>query len=356
MSPSDQNSQLPAALRGNPWRSHMGHIPNLPSTMLAGEELQLLHWLTSRYFTGEGAIVDGGCFLGGSTCALASGLAENSGVKTTGKPIHSYDLFNTTTDFFDPTFAEHGLNPGQSFLDLYKKNVGAFLDRIEIHEGDLMEQSWGSGKIEILFLDCCKNTTLHDHAVKIWFPRLIPGKSILIQQDFGWWHYSWGNIMMEVFKDHFVVLDDVPYASRVYLCVRAISEEDAARRTYGSLSGDERLRYMEDSLKTVSREDSKARMLVNHAHEAQQAGRKELLQKILDSIFSSPCADLVIPVVVKTYPTESAGLALCSLLERILSLEKKFAGATRALEALQKRSFFKKLKRSIRKRMGKNPD
>jgi ribosomal protein L20A (L18A) len=366
MNTSDPHGYLPEALRENPWRSHKAAMPDLPPTLLAREELQLLHWLTSRYYTGEGVIVDGGCFLGGSTYALASGLAENASVAKAGKPIHSFDIFNTTTNFYAPTLAQYGLELGESFLDIYKRNVSAFLDRIEIHEGDLLKQSWGSEKIEILFLDCCKITALHDHAVKIWFPQLIPGKSILIQQDFGWWDYSWGNIMMEVFKDHFVVLDDVPVASRMYLCVRAISEEDAVRRTYASLSGDEKLRYMEDSLKTVSREDFKAWMTVNHALEARQLGRKELLSEILASILSLPCADLVIPVIVNEFPADFAGPAVVSLVERTHRLETQLAEAqlalgqlseaTRALEALQKRSLFKKLRRSIRKRMGENPD
>ena len=324
--------------------------------MLSIEELRLLHWLTSHYYTGEGAIVDGGCFLGGSTYALASGLEENPSAPKAGRPIHSYDLFNTTTEFFVPPFVQFGLKPAQPFLDLYKKNVAAYLDRIEIHEGDLVEQSWDGDKIEILFLDCCKVPALHDHAVKIWFPRLIPGKSIMIQQDFGWWDGSWIDIMMEVFKDHFVVLDDVPVASRVYLCVRAISVEDAARSTYASLSDDKKLRLMEDSLKTITREDFKVRVMVNHAQAAQKLGRQDLLRKILADIFASPCADLVIPIVLQLFPGESAGPALGSLLGRVQRLEAQLAEATRAPEPLGKRSFFAKLKRSIRKRMGRNPD
>jgi predicted O-methyltransferase YrrM len=307
MNPSEPSRQLPEALRGNPWRNHKAMMPDLPPTMLAREELQLLHWLTSRSYTGEGAIVDAGCFLGASTCALASGLADNPSVAKAGKPIHSFDIFNTTTNPPPPTLAEYGLELGQSFLDIYKKNVGTFLERVEIHEGDLLKQSWGGEKIEILFLDCCETAALHDRVVRLWFSSLIPGKSVLIQRGFGWREHSWSNIMMEVFRDHFVVLDDVPLASRVYLCVRAINEEDAARRTYASLSGDERLRYMEDSLKSVTREDFKAQMLVNHAMEASSLGRTELLDKILLSIFATPRADLVAPVVVKNFPERFAG-------------------------------------------------
>jgi hypothetical protein len=199
--------------------------------------------------------------------------------------------------------------------------------------------------------------------VKIWFPRLIPGKSIVIQQDFGWWYYSWGNIMMEVFKDHFVILDDVPVASRVYLCTKAITEEQASRLTYASLSGDDRLRHMENAVKTVSREDFKVRLMVNYAQEAQELGRKELLQKILGSIFSSPRVELVFPFVSTAFPGAFEGPAIASLLERVHRLEAQLAEAKREPSALpppaavppRKRSFLKKLRRSIRKRMGRPP-
>lgn len=315
MNASDQSSHLREKLRGKPWAGHKAALPQTPPTMLAAEELQLLNWLAAHHCTGEGLIVDGGCFLGGSTYALASGLAANPAAANRGAVIHTFDLFNTTTDSFDPSFAVHGLKPGEPFLARFRENLAQHLGRIEIHEGDLLGQTWGVEKIEILFLDCCKTTALHDHAVKIWFPRLIAARSVVIQQDFGWWHYSWGNIIMEAFKEHFVVLDDLPNASRVYLCVKEIPEEKAARLSYASLGGDERLRLMEDSLKTVTRGDFTSRMLVNYAQEANQLGRHELVQKILLSIFASPRADLVNPVVVKMFPDQFLGPGLLSFPE-----------------------------------------
>ncbi len=45
--------------------------------MLSIEERQLLAWLAASHWEGRGAIVDGGCFLGGSTLALGRGLREN---------------------------------------------------------------------------------------------------------------------------------------------------------------------------------------------------------------------------------------------------------------------------------------
>ena len=44
-------------------------------SMLTMSERKLLSALAKEYFTGEGIIVDGGCFLGGSTLSLCAGIA-----------------------------------------------------------------------------------------------------------------------------------------------------------------------------------------------------------------------------------------------------------------------------------------
>jgi hypothetical protein len=45
--------------------------------MLDGPEGWLLKWLARAAYRGDGAIVDLGCWLGGSTAALVDGLREN---------------------------------------------------------------------------------------------------------------------------------------------------------------------------------------------------------------------------------------------------------------------------------------
>ena len=58
-----------------PW---LGHLPPMPvPTMLTRAELDYLSWLAADS-TGEGRLCELGCFLGGSTWALASGLPSGS--------------------------------------------------------------------------------------------------------------------------------------------------------------------------------------------------------------------------------------------------------------------------------------
>jgi len=54
--------------------AELGAAAAVPS-MLATRERRLYVWLTSRWARGAGAVVDLGCFVGGSTACLAQGLA-----------------------------------------------------------------------------------------------------------------------------------------------------------------------------------------------------------------------------------------------------------------------------------------
>ena len=86
--------------------------------MLVPDEVRLLHHLAEEYYTGEGAIVDAGCFLGGSTVALADGLRRNLRRRRCAeeKLIHSYDRFEieewTLESYFrEPAKAGDSVSP-----------------------------------------------------------------------------------------------------------------------------------------------------------------------------------------------------------------------------------------------------
>src|ERR1700722_4215054 len=80
------------AVRRRAWDSRFYDLPaaakSVP-TMLTAEEGKMLCWLGEHYYQGEGAVVELGCFLGGSTVRLASGLARSGRVWQ----MQSYDRF-----------------------------------------------------------------------------------------------------------------------------------------------------------------------------------------------------------------------------------------------------------------------
>jgi hypothetical protein len=185
--------------------------------MLSYRERQLLYWLARHYVNGSGRIVDGGSFLGGSTAALASGLAA----RTDGswrKTIASYDLFRVeeyTLEYFASSFPDPTV--GKSFRSAFDANVAPWSRHIEVREGDACERGWSGEPIEILFLDFVKTWRLNDLVLEQFLPALIPGHSVIIQQDYLWGHLPWIHITMELLEPSVTVLDWMPNGTVAYL-------------------------------------------------------------------------------------------------------------------------------------------
>jgi len=99
-------------------------------TMLSVRERQLLHWLARNYVKGLGRIVDGGSFLGGSTAALASGLAARSDGPWQ-QTIAAYDLFRVeryTLAYFGDHFSERTI--GASFRSAFDSNIAPWAQHV----------------------------------------------------------------------------------------------------------------------------------------------------------------------------------------------------------------------------------
>jgi hypothetical protein len=192
-------------------------------TMLMDEERAMLQWLAHHVYSGAGSLLDCGAFLGGSTIALAQGLKKG---RAPARKVHSYDLF-VAGKFEGKNYAEHGLVEGKSFRDLYDRNIAHVKDLVEVHEGDITQAVIPDGEIEILFVDCAKAPDVNDFFVTRLFPRLIPGQSIVVQQDYLFPALPWIQITMEYFSDCFEMLADTELNSVIYGCTKAIPPKAA---------------------------------------------------------------------------------------------------------------------------------
>ena len=86
--------------------------------------------------------------------------------------------------------------------------VNSQCDIVEVHAGDLLEQSWLSGEfIEILFIDLAKTLALSGKVLTDFFPNLRPGKSIVIHQDFYHPTAFYLPVVMESLMDHFTIIE-----------------------------------------------------------------------------------------------------------------------------------------------------
>jgi SAM-dependent methyltransferase len=216
-------------------------------TMLTPDELRLLHYLAEERYTGEGAIVDAGCFLGGSTLALADGLRRNLWRRGAGeeKLIHTYDRFEiegwTIGHFFDKS-----AQAGESFKSIFDRNITPYASLVEVHPGDVRHWPWERGPVEILFIDAAKHWTVCDWVTWQFFPRLIPGKSLVIQQDYLYHHWvAWIHVTMEFYSEYFEYVCDTGVNSVVFLNTRRIPAGVLREKTVESLTTAEKVDLMD---------------------------------------------------------------------------------------------------------------
>ena len=92
-------------------------------TMLSKAERRLLYSLARDYATGDGAVVDAGCFLGGSTAALLAGVRDRP-EPWTGPPVESYDLFRVEEFTIPKFFRDEAVRVGESFRPRFEAHVG----------------------------------------------------------------------------------------------------------------------------------------------------------------------------------------------------------------------------------------
>jgi SAM-dependent methyltransferase len=226
-----------SAIIGIQWRQQP--VPqacvNVP-TMLVPDELRLLHHLAENYYSGTGVIIDGGAFLGGSTVALADGVRRNPRRHRLGdvKPIHSFDRFDVEEWTRDTFFAT---SRDATFREQFDRNTAPYADLVEVHAGDIRDHEWNGGPIEILFLDIAKHWRTCDWVTWQFFPHLIPGRSLVVQQDYLYSQFvAWLHVTMEFYADYFEYVCDTEVNSMVFLNTKKIPASVLRRNTVESLT------------------------------------------------------------------------------------------------------------------------
>jgi hypothetical protein len=200
-------------------------------TMLSEPERALLYWLGRDHYSGAGRVVDGGCFTGGSTLALGRGVRDG-GHGAPEPPIHVFDLFTSDDYMAEHYFAPAGLpyRAGESFRPEFERNTRAVADLLEVHEGDIRRVGWTGEPIEILFVDIAKDWTINDVLLREFFSCLIPGRSVVVQQDYVFHLCPWVVLTMEHLADYFEYVGFVEHCSTVYLNTRPIPADLLAVR------------------------------------------------------------------------------------------------------------------------------
>ncbi|WP_103259213.1 class I SAM-dependent methyltransferase [Tabrizicola aquatica] len=231
-------AEIEAEFAARPWagvtEAEMAAGLAVPS-MLRPEESRLYHWL-GRRVTGNGAVVDLGAYAGGSAARLLSGLERTDWA---GR-LHAYDHFRSSRRFWEKFLPNDPLpdHDEADILPIARRHLARWADRVEWHRGEIAETRWTGGAVEILAVDAAKGAAVADHVAAEFFPALVPGRSVVVQQDYLIAVQPWLCAQMVHLRDCFLPLALVPKDCVVFLCLRRpTAGELQAARTFDLTDG-----------------------------------------------------------------------------------------------------------------------
>lgn len=289
---------------------HRGGSEDVPQqvldfpSMMTVEEKSLLFHLARDHYTGQGAIVDAGLFLGASTEAFSQGL------KTAGKAapgiIHAYDIALWNSAGFDK-YLEHpdvinkagaiAYKDGEDYFPLLQRLLAQHLDLIDFRIGDIVKEVRADGPVEIAFFDCLKNYERDWAVFKALGPHYIPGKTFVIQQDYFYEDAIENKVRQEFLSPYFDFIGN--YASSgVFRLQRAIPPQYFEADPVLHLSVDERAALLKQAAARIAPGKyqmyaalATVRFLAREGHREQALEEFERLeQEILGSKLASPRA------------------------------------------------------------------
>ena len=102
-----------------------------------------------------------------------------------------------------------------------------------VHEGDITQAGWDGGPIDVLFLDVLKSWEINDAVMRDFFPSLVPGRSLIVHQDYAGGYMPWIAIGVELLRDSLVLLDWMEWGTHVFFVERELPAETVARGVRG---------------------------------------------------------------------------------------------------------------------------
>ena len=250
----DQNRPLSFAALEKSYQKYLAPLDSDQlkiQSMIGLNERSFLFHLARDYYIGEGIILDGGIFLGASTYAFASGVRDNKRsrdiLSTYPKPVISLDRAIMTNSFVK-AFARHGIGKklalGDSFEDIIRENIADVISFVDLRIGDILNRGLVDQPIEILFLDVLKSPEINAFALRNYFTRLIPGRSIVIHQDYFMDGLFFIRSHQEALADKFRYIGELS-SSGVFLCKEAVSIDDVDAAIEKSKNLDAMLNFMD---------------------------------------------------------------------------------------------------------------
>lgn len=290
--------------------------PMAVRSMLSAYELALLYALAKDSYTGAGEIIDGGPLLGLSTYAMARGLAANERRLSKQHRIYSFDLFLAR----DMGWHVEGSDSGAgSVLDRFLEINREYLDSISISAGDLLDMRWDGRPIEVLFIDVAKTWDLNSWTLRSWYPALIPGRSIVVHQDYVYFNQYWVALTMAWLSEYFDRSEEV-FGATVCFLNRSPIPAEKLNVNLAALPLTDKVRLMEQAMRASS--PSAAEVLkCGLAYCMVEHGEIQEARNILGSVR---------PVAGPDLETDFSGIAASNLQIVSMIIEKRTVQAVEA--------------------------
>jgi len=182
------------------------------------DDRALYYWTAKEYFTGAGTIVDAGALVGSTSMCFGYGINDNEkDFLKADVRIHVYDLFSDDNDGYSADSIRNAYYEQKTDIELYdfehhfRRNTQSIEEYLEIHKGDITKIGYTSDKpIEILSIDVAKTPALMHYVATEFYPKLIPGHSLVLHQDFLFPYQPWLHVAQYMLEEYFDRIYDVP--------------------------------------------------------------------------------------------------------------------------------------------------
>lgn len=168
-----------------------GYVQGVPG-MMYDETLQYYKWLGQQY-TGRGELVELGCWLGQSTCAVGEGMQANPNAR--GRQIQVFDSFvraGWMTPFGSALDGIGAPEAGDSFLPAFLRHTAPYAPFIRHAAGWIgapppggAALAWNGAPIETLIYDLAHDYDLLDAAWRLFAPSFLPGLTTIAVNIYG---------------------------------------------------------------------------------------------------------------------------------------------------------------------------
>ena len=216
-------ARSPKLYRAGVPRQLRTHLPGMTTLT----ERAYFKWHAQERFVGHGEAVDLGSWFGSTAATLAMGLRVNPRPTARHAKVHAYDRFvwEPWMDDYAEVAKLGPYSPGDSFLREFELVTEPWRDRIEVHSGDLMAETWRESGIELLLVDAMKSWELTRHILTHFFIALTPGEAYVLHQDFGHCYTPWIHLVTYMLRDYLVPDEDVARSdTMVFRAVRSFDD------------------------------------------------------------------------------------------------------------------------------------